>query len=135
VLILALVLVVWLVLFFACACAQIQGLAVQRVFKKFWGQPADEDAVKGHVERVTPAFDVMEKHLSDPKFPFLAGEQFSLADVFFYPYVHLLTKGPEASIITSRPHVHAWWQRISARPAWQKAIAAAEKEQASSGKK
>ncbi|GLJ51548.1 hypothetical protein SUGI_1095650 [Cryptomeria japonica] len=26
----------------------------------------------------------------------------------------------KGELITSRPHVNAWWERISARPAWQK---------------
>ena len=33
---------------------------------------------------------------------------------------------PESTLVTSRPHVAAWWKRISERPTWQKTLSYSE---------
>ena len=63
--------------------------------------------------------DVLEKALADREY--LAGG-FSLADICYLPYLEYTFATGMGEIITERPNVNGWWQRISARPAWQKAI-------------
>lgn len=53
----------------------------QRVFTPMFGGKADEEIVKKHAEKAKVALDVMNKHLE--RYAFLAGESFSLADVFY----------------------------------------------------
>ena len=58
------------------------------------------------------------QHLSTNQF--LAGNTFSLADVYYMPYFALTLVTPEASLLTSRPNIGAWWKRVSERPSWTK---------------
>ena len=38
------------------------------------------------------------------------------------PYIEYVFAGQEGDVIESRPHVAAWWKRISERPSWKKAL-------------
>jgi glutathione S-transferase len=66
------------------------------------------------------AYETMDKTLASR--PFLAGETFSIADLCFMPYAEYLTLSPAAAKLTDRPHVAAWWTRVSAREAWKKTV-------------
>ncbi|KAM2059007.1 hypothetical protein TB1_030644 [Malus domestica] len=48
---------------------------------------------------------------------YLAAEFYSLADLRHYPYTFYFMKTPWSSLVNDRPHVKAWWEEISARPA------------------
>lgn len=79
----------------------------------------DEEVVKTNMEKLNKVLDVYEERLA--KHNYLAGDFFSLADLHHLSYIHYLVHvAGKGEIISSRPHVNAWWQRISARPAWQK---------------
>ena len=55
---------------------------------------------------------------------YIAGKEFSYADVAHVPYTHyLVTAAKKGELISSRPHVAAWWKRISTRPSFQKVLA------------
>jgi len=103
---------------------ELQGLAVERVFKKLRGGEADEEKIKGHVSRLEKPLDILNEHLS--KNEYLAGSEFSLADIFAMPYLQLLFLAPEKSLVESRPNILAWWHRISTRPSWQKILTQSE---------
>ena len=61
----------------------------------------------------------MEAQLA--KTPFLAGPDFTLADVGFMPYVEYAMATPAKNIFAKFPHVMSWWNKISERPTWRKA--------------
>nr|QCQ05480.1 glutathione S-transferase class phi [Pteris vittata] len=83
------------------------------------GLPPDADVVKANIEKLEATLDIYEKRLS--KSSFLAGDFFSLADLSHLPRTKSLMKSANLPhLITSREHVHAWWQRISTRPSWVK---------------
>lgn len=65
------------------------------------------------------ALDVLERALTGKEY--LVGA-FSLAEVCFAPYLQYLFDMGIADIVAERPAVNAWWGRVAARPAWQKAI-------------
>jgi glutathione S-transferase len=56
------------------------------------------------------------------KSPFLVGAQFTLADVVFMPYVEYAMGTPAKATFAKYPHVSAWWNKVSERPTWQKAV-------------
>jgi glutathione S-transferase len=62
---------------------------------------------------------VMETQLA--KTPFLAGSDFSLADVVFMPYIEYAMATPAKDIFAKYPHLMSWWNKISERPTWRKA--------------
>ena len=65
--------------------------------------------------------DVYEKVLSTR--PYLAGDEFSLADLSHLSYGALLHECGCGGPFDSRPAVKAWWERITARASWKKVSA------------
>jgi len=66
------------------------------------------------------AAGIMEKQLA--KTAFLAGDQLTLADIGYMPYLEYAMATPAKDVIAKFPHVTAWWNKISERPTWQKAV-------------
>ena len=91
----------------------------ERVFHPMLGMPIDEVKVAAGKKELAPTLDVLETRLAEASY--LAGETFSLADIGYLPYVDYLFAANEGEMIASRPHVHAWWKRISERPSWKTA--------------
>jgi glutathione S-transferase len=84
------------------------------VFKR--AQPQEE------LDKATAALDftagILDKHLA--KHTWLAGDQLSIAEVAFAPYIeYAMMSGAKATLV-KHPHFSAWWNRVSERPAWQK---------------
>lgn len=71
---------------------------------------------------------VMDKFLVDIESalatrPWLAGDTFSLAEAGVIPYVNRLDMLQLSGMWTAtRPHLAGWWQRIKARPMFEKAL-------------
>ena len=95
-------------------------IVMQQFFGPMMGKTADEGYVAEGLTGLDRALDVMEKRLASS--PFLAGEQFTLADLGYMPYLEYLAATPSFSHVADRPAVTKWWKTISARPSWQKAI-------------
>ena len=91
----------------------------QKLMNPMRGLPTDQAIVDQGKEGVGRALDVLEKALDGHAY--LAGDQFSLCDIGFMPYIEYLFAGQEGELITSRKNVGAWWKRISERPSWKKA--------------
>jgi glutathione S-transferase len=60
---------------------------------------------------------VMEKALAGHEY--IAGDEFTLADICFMPYVDYLFVAGEGDLITGTPNTSAWWSRVSERASWQ----------------
>ena len=54
--------------------------------------------------------------------PWLAGEEYSLADVDMAPFVHRIAALGEQAMIEARPRVAGWYRRICAREAFRAAM-------------
>ncbi|KAF6142671.1 hypothetical protein GIB67_015157 [Kingdonia uniflora] len=83
-----------------------------------FGKTPDQTIVDTHVEKLEKVLDVYEARLKSSKY--LAGDFFSLADLHHFPYTFYFMTTPYASMVNSRPHVKAWWEDISSRPAFKK---------------
>jgi glutathione S-transferase len=84
-------------------------------------QRKQEDAVLENATKgLELALGVMEAELT--KKPYLAGPDFTLADVVFMPYLEYDMMTPAKDIIAKYPHVIAWWNKLSERPTWQKVL-------------
>jgi glutathione S-transferase len=88
----------------------------EHVFKRAQEAAVLEAANKG----LMTATAVMDKELATK--PFLAGADFSLADVCFMPYVEYVMMTPVKELFAKYPHVMTWWKSVSERPTWQKTI-------------
>ncbi|KAK7845384.1 glutathione s-transferase f13 [Quercus suber] len=80
-----------------------------------YGKAPDKQVIETEMEKLGKVLDVYEERLSKSKY--LAGENYSLADLHHIPHLVYFKKTSKANAITSRPHVSAWWNDISSRPA------------------
>ncbi|CAM6037036.1 unnamed protein product [Sphagnum compactum] len=89
---------------------------------KYWGATKpNEQVVQENVSKLEKVLDVYEAHLSKNKY--LAGDFYSIADLVHIPYTYFLIKyTTKGHVITSRKHVKAWFDDISARKSWQKIV-------------
>ena len=76
-------------------------------------------ATERYAREVLRLYGVLEKRLAEA--PFLAGEEYSIADIATFPWV----RGPERRKVEigQFPHVAAWLETIAARPAVQRGVA------------
>jgi len=81
------------------------------------GKP-DQEKVSKARDQLSKTFDVLDRTLLHQAH--LAGDAFTLADICWMPYMAYLFPVQSSDLITSRPHVNSWWQRISTRPSWKK---------------
>ncbi|KZP30697.1 glutathione S-transferase [Athelia psychrophila] len=92
------------------------GLAVEKIFKKvFAGLDADEAKVAEYTATLGEKLDVYELILSQQTY--VAGNEITLADFFHLPDASMV-KDISPELISSRPHVAQWLERLQARSAW-----------------
>ncbi|ERN16998.1 hypothetical protein AMTRI_Chr02g222460 [Amborella trichopoda] len=96
----------------------ISAIVREALVKPAFGATTDASVIESEAEKLAKVLDVYESRLSENKY--LAGENFSLADLHHLPYIHYLLKTSKADLITSRKYVKAWWDDISSRPSWKK---------------
>ena len=79
-------------------------------------------AMERYVKETARLYAVLDKHLSDGR-EFIAGAEYSIADMASYPWVVLYEW--QSQKIEHTPHVAAWFERIKQRPATERAYARA----------
>ena len=78
------------------------------------GSP-DRARIDAALPKLGPVFAMLEAELT--KHPYLGGDEFTLADIFLFPLVNFLPRGPEsAEHMKASPHLQAWFDRVNARP-------------------
>jgi glutathione S-transferase len=91
---------------------------VELLFRRYLGGERDDAAVAAGRKGMLPALDVLDRALGAS--PYLAGEALSLADIHWLPYVEYLVRIGEAAPIRERANLSAWFERVAARPTWQR---------------
>jgi glutathione S-transferase len=76
--------------------------------------------IQASLDRLARTLDRMEAALADG--PWLAGEEYSLADVDMAPFVHRLAALGGQAAIAARPRAADWYARIGAREAFRAAM-------------
>ncbi|VAH68415.1 unnamed protein product [Triticum turgidum subsp. durum] len=99
-----------------------QTVVYELLIKPLFGAAPDTAEADKKAAELDKLLDVYEAHLAAGN-KYLAGDVFTLADANHMSWLFLLTKSPKAELVASRPHVKAWWEEISARPAWAKTVA------------
>lgn len=82
-------------------------------------RPVDEEIVASGVSKLGQVLDIYEDQLS--KYKYIAGDEYTLADVFHAPVLNSLMKFKK-EVFTGRKHVIAWAEDVTSRPAFQKTI-------------
>jgi len=99
----------------------ISAIVGEKVFKVMRGGQTDEAVVATNTEKLKKVLAIYDAHLAKSKY--LAGDFYSLADLSHLTYTHyLITLAKLGDIIFAYPHVKAWWEDISSRPAWKKVL-------------
>ncbi|XP_054796163.1 glutathione S-transferase-like [Prosopis cineraria] len=80
----------------------------------------DEGAINLNGEKLAKVLDVYERRLGESRF--LAGDEFSLADLSHLPNTQYLMSTSKSEMFTSRTHVSRWWSEISARDSWKQVV-------------
>jgi glutathione S-transferase len=86
----------------------------EKFFKRVMNSPIDEAAVLAAREKLGEFFAVVDGILA--KQEYMAGNKYSLADVFYVPLVARLFVCSEGDLVSKRNNVCAWWERCLARP-------------------
>jgi GST-like protein len=79
-------------------------------------------AIDRYVNETGRLYAVMNKRLSDR--PFLAGEEYSIADIASYPWIVPYER--QGQNLEDFPHLKRWFEAIQSRPATVRAYAKAE---------
>ncbi|KAJ8437417.1 hypothetical protein Cgig2_031938 [Carnegiea gigantea] len=83
--------------------------------------PQDEGLIKQNKEKLAKVLDVYDKRLGDSRY--LAGDEFTLADLSHLPNPQYLVSGTEVKeLFMSRENVGRWWEEISSRESWKKVV-------------
>ncbi|KAK2660814.1 hypothetical protein Ddye_007347 [Dipteronia dyeriana] len=94
-------------------------LVFQLAFAPLMKLKQDETLIRQNEAKLSKVLDVYEKRLGESRF--LAGDEFSLADLSHLPNAHyLVTATHRGEIFTSRKNVGRWWDEISSRDSWKK---------------
>ncbi|KAM0213265.1 hypothetical protein ACHAPA_006418 [Fusarium lateritium] len=107
-------------------------IAFEKFAKKFIGLPPNEAVVADALKSVEVYFDVAERLLGEKDY--MAGDEFTLVDIYYIPLVQRLFVCGYGDVILSRKAVSAWWDRVISRPAIHKMIAADKEAAATAGK-
>ncbi|XP_078149034.1 putative glutathione S-transferase GSTF1 isoform X1 [Carex rostrata] len=88
------------------------------ILPKMRGATPDQAIIDTNLEKLKKVLEVYEARLSKSKY--LAGDFVSLADLSHFSYTNYLMATPYGSVFESYPHVKAWWDDITSRPAFKK---------------
>ena len=88
------------------------------IYEYVFKRPQGEAVIKAATESLEKALGIMEAQLS--KTPFIAGSEFTLADIGFMPYIEYAMNSPAKDIFAKYPSFMKWWSTVSTRPSWQK---------------
>jgi glutathione S-transferase len=80
-------------------------------------EPAVLEAATAMIEK---CYATLSKPLE--KSPFIVGDQFTIADIGYMPYVEYMMNTPAKASLEKYPHALAWWNRVSNRPTWRKVV-------------
>ncbi|KAK2592807.1 hypothetical protein QQS21_009511 [Conoideocrella luteorostrata] len=107
-------------------------IGFEKFVKRFLGLPPDDAAVSDALKSVEMYFDVAERllHHND----YMAGDDFTLIDIYYIPLIQRLFACGYGDIIFSREAVSAWWDRCMNRPAVQGMLAADKAAAAAAGR-
>jgi len=96
-------------------------LVAEIVFKPYYGLTPNQETAATLKSELSKRLDVYEKILS--KQPYIAGDKFTLVDIFHIPYGEMLGQAGAGELIPERPNVKAWWDRITGRDSWKSVVA------------
>ena len=84
------------------------------------------DDLKPSIAHLTEMVERMDRALQDA--PWLAGDEYSLADIDIAPFVQRLVRVDLFGLVAARPRMNDWYVRMTSRPAYASAMPPAGSE-------
>ncbi|KAK3148443.1 hypothetical protein QOZ80_3BG0295170 [Eleusine coracana subsp. coracana] len=93
----------------------------QLAFAPMMGRTTDMTVVEQNEAKLAKVLDVYEQRLGESQY--LAGDDFSLADLVHLPNAHfIVNRTNKAELITERKNLARWWDDVSTRPTWKEVV-------------
>ena len=92
--------------------------AMKFIYEYVFKRPQEPAVIEAAGKALETTCGVMEKQLGAT--PYLAGSDFTLADICFMPYIEYGMGTPAKDIFAKYPHLMAWWNKVSERATWRK---------------
>jgi glutathione S-transferase len=92
--------------------------AMKFIYHHVFQRPQEASVLEAAMAMIEKTYAALATPLE--KSTFLVGEQFTVADIGYMPYLGYLAGTPVKATLEKYPAVAAWWSRISQRPSWVK---------------
>lgn len=97
--------------------SEYNGHAMKFIYQHVFQRPQEAAVLDAARAALEVTLGVMETQLKETTY--LAGAEFSLADICFMPCTEYLMGTPAKEILAAYPHVMGWWNRVRERPTWR----------------
>ncbi len=94
--------------------------AMKFVYHTIFQREQTPETLANATTKLDVACGVLDKALAGKQF--LAGDQFTIADITYAPYIEYAMSTAAKDIFGKYPSFTAWWGRVGTRPAWLKAV-------------
>lgn len=94
--------------------------AMKFVYEHTFKRKQEQSVLDAAATSLKTTLGVMSGQLA--KTPFISGDAFTIADIGFMPYLEYVMASPAKELVMPYERVGAWWEKIRARPTWQKVI-------------
>jgi glutathione S-transferase len=92
-------------------------IVYEKMFKKWYGKKADIEIVNKNLEELDKVLNVYDQRLS--RVSFIAGEEFTIADISHIPYINYLLKCGYKQVFKKYTNVYRWIKKIIKRESVQ----------------
>lgn len=92
--------------------------AMKFVYHYVFKRPQEPAVLENAEAALEMAFSALSKPLAAQ--PFLVGDQFTIADIGYMPYLEHFASTPVQQKLERFPHLVAWWGRLRERESWRK---------------
>ncbi|KAH8598681.1 glutathione S-transferase [Bisporella sp. PMI_857] len=96
----------------------ISSIYYQNIVRKYLGLDPVPEILDESLKDLSTKLDVYNSILGKQRY--MAGNEFSLVDIFFVPYVNRMFKMEIGDMVMDRPHLKMWWETVSSRPSVKK---------------
>jgi len=93
--------------------------AMKFIYEFVFKRPQEAAVLADATVMLEKTYAALSKPLANGSF--LAGDQFTIADIGYMPYIDYMQGTPAKASLDKYPSVVAWWGRVSQRPSWLKA--------------
>jgi len=98
----------------------VMKVVVQEIFTPMRGGQPDKKVIDETLPLIDKVLDIYEQFLTQHKF--LGGDEFTIADIGNATYFEYFMQTSGKALVEKHPKVLAWWNAVSSRPSWKKAV-------------